>query len=850
MVNSDPVYNTSYTANAAFGSGSQIGVGNFVVYDGNDAGVVTIPITGLSPGVTYYFNVYEYDGPPNCYNNAPPATTSGTTRAPGVYSLCTTTQNTANVAPGTLAADVVKLTIVVSGGEDMAATLNSITFTTTGSTNTTTDITNAKIYYTGNSNSFSNATQFGQTFTTFGTNTATGNFALKAGNNYFWIAYDVQATATLGDLLDATVTSINVTDDIGTANQTPIVSAPVGSRLIAAPVGLVYCSGVIPEACCSGTGCNFSCSQGETLLGITLTGSVIQSFGGWPCNSTCGDDKNSYTDMFYSNAYALNQGSTSTMSINFDTWFSMDMWWVLWVDWDQNGVFTNAAPERFPATGSIDQWTSQTITVPASVSSGRHRARLWVQEFSYKPTDPCRTTHGPLTTSIGYIVDFDIEVPDGSLVNLDPIAPVGATSCATLAPIVTTPINYTLGDVASQLTATGSSLLWYSLPTGGVGSSTAPTPTTNTTGTQTYYVSQNNGSCEGPRTQIAVNVYPPALPLAPTATVTQPTCDVAYGIVDFGDLPAPGAWIINPNGIAGTGATYTLSPVAPGTYDYNIVDVNGCISAASVNVVVNPQPVTPSIPVVVTVTQPTGGVPTGSVELSGLPANGWIVNPGGFVGSVGTTTLTISGLAPGTYTFTVTNTDGCTSDATVTVTINLPLPIELLSFSLECESDFPFLEWSTASEVNNDYFTIEHSSDAVEWTIVGIVDGSGNSYSLNRYSFIDKQFYSGPSYYRLKQTDFDGRYEYVAFGSVEKCSFECSELSIIPNPSNGVLYVGFVGDEAMVELIEVFDVLGNKVFSSDGYQTRFDFSNLPDGIYTLHYKLDSKTIIQKFVIAK
>lgn len=849
-VNADPAYNTVYTANAAFGAGSQIGVGNFVVYDGNDAGIVTIPITGLTSGVTYYFSVYEYDGPPNCYNNAPPATAMGTTRAPGIYSSSTTTQNTTNVAPGTLAADVVKLTVVISGGEDIAATINSISFTTTGSTNTATDITNARIFYTGNSNTFSNATQYGQTFTTFGANTAVDNFALKAGNNYFWIAYDVKATATLGDVLDATVTSINITDNNGTVNQIPTITAPVGSRLIAPPAGIVYCSGVIPEACCSGTGCNFSCSQGETLLSIALSGSTIQSFAGWPCNSTCGDDKNSYTDMFNSNIYELNQGASSTMSINFDTWFSMDMWWVLWVDWGQDGVFTNAAPERFPASGSIDQWTSQTITVPASVSAGRHRARLWVQEFSYKPTDPCRITHGPLTTSIGYIVDFNIYVPDGSLPDLDPIVIAGATSCPTPVPVVTTPINYTLGDVPSQLTATGSNLLWYASPTGGVGSAVAPTPTTSVTGTQTYYVSQNVGGCESPRTQIAVNVYPPALPLPPTATVTQPTCEVAYGIVDFSGLPTPGLWTINPNGISSSGSTYTLSPVAPGSYDYTITNSIGCISSSSVNVIVNAIPLVPSTPIVGTVTQPTLGVPTGSVVLSGLPANGWTINPGGIVGAAGVTSVTITGLAPGTYTFTVTSSDGCTSDATVTITIDLPLPIELLDFYAVCMLDHVSIIWSTASETNNDYFTLEKSQDALNWAFVAMIDGAGNSQSVAHYFYIDNETSVDPTYYRLIQTDFDGSVAYFNLISLAPCGELAADLIISPNPSDGLIEIMYTGDIVFVRSLEIFDALGDKVYMTDTFQPKIDVSHLPNGIYSLFLKGETKVFVRKFLISK
>ncbi len=854
-VNADPAYNTVYTANASFGSGSQIGVGNYVVYDGNDPGTVTIPITGLTAGTTYYFNIYEYNGPPNCYNTVSPATTSGSTISPGVYVSSTATQNSTNVAPGALAQDIIKLNIVIGGGIDLAATLNNIVFTTTGSTNTTTDLTNAKIFYTGNSNVFSNATQYGTTFTSFaGSLTATANFALLPGNNYFWIAYDVKATATGGDVLDATVTSFNLTDNTGTANYIPAPTAPAGSRLIAAPVGLVYCSGVIPTATCAGTGCNFSCSQGENLSSISITGSTIISFSGWPCNSTCGTNTNSYTDMFLLNKYSLNQGTTNNMSIVFSTWFSMQMNWAIWVDWNQDGVFTNASPERFPASGSIDEWTSQNIIVPASVSSGRHRARLWMQEFSYPPTTPCRTSSGPLTTSIGQIVDFDIEVPDGSLPNLDPAVVTGGVSCATLAPIVVTPINYAYGAIASQLTATGTNLLWYTSLTGGVGSATAPTPTTTTTGTQVYYVSQNNGSCEGPRIQIAVNVLPPPIPVAPLAAVTQPTCAVANGMVAFSGLPSSGIWTINPNGISGSGSTYTLSPVAPGSYNYTIINSAGCMSPTSVNAVINTQPATPSAPVVSTVIQPAGAVTTGSVVLTGLPADGWIINPGAIVGAVGVTSLTISGLTPGTYTYTVTNMAGCTSAATTNIIITLPLPIELVYFNATFNGIDVDLTWSTSSEKNNDYFTVEKSKDAFNFKNILTKKGAGNSSSLLNYYAKDLYPFSETSYYRLKQTDFDGNSTYSKSVSVNFKVNSSLEIISINKESENSYNACIKSGEINFDL-QIINMTGKIVFSSEHnsletsvMKINFDTHNFEKGIYLLKIIGSQETQAKKFII--
>ena len=90
---------------------------------------------------------------------------------------------------------------------------------------------------------------------------------------------------------------------------------------------------------------------------------------------------------------------------------------------------------------------------------------------------------------------------------------------------------------------------------------------------------------------------------------------------------------------------------------------------ASTVVVINVQPATPAAPIVGTITQPTCLVATGSVELSGLPAGSWIINPGAISGTGAMATL--SNLTAGTYNYTVTNASGCTSPASTAVVINV-----------------------------------------------------------------------------------------------------------------------------------------------------------------------------------
>ena len=118
----------------------------------------------------------------------------------------------------------------------------------------------------------------------------------------------------------------------------------------------------------------------------------------------------------------------------------------------------------------------------------------------------------------------------------------------------------------------------------------------------------------------------------------------------------------------------------------------------------------------------------------------------------------------GTYTVSLTVTDalGCVSSSSQIVNIGFLLPIELESFDAEKLADnIVQLNWTTASEEQNDYFTIERGVSGNTFTEIGNVDGAGNSLELLDYHFLDRSPLDGTSYYRIKQTDFDGASTYT-----------------------------------------------------------------------------------------
>jgi hypothetical protein len=225
------------------------------------------------------------------------------------------------------------------------------------------------------------------------------------------------------------------------------------------------------------------------------------------------------------------------------------------------------------------------------------------------------------------------------------------------APTVSSPVNLCVGAIASALTATGTSLLWYTVASGGTGSTAAPTPSTSATGITTYYVSQTNGCGESVRASITVNVNP--TPTAPVVTSPLTYCQYETAA----PLTASGTslkWYTTPSGGSSTGAP-TPNTGTPGTTTYYVSQTNSsnCESSRSaIEVIVKPAPTPPVV--VSPVNYCVGAV---SIPLSATGTNLlWYTTASGGTGS--TTAPTPSTATVGTTTYYVSQTNdttGCTS---------------------------------------------------------------------------------------------------------------------------------------------------------------------------------------------
>ncbi|GAB4282711.1 MAG: hypothetical protein Kow0068_07430 [Marinilabiliales bacterium] len=193
-------------------------------------------------------------------------------------------------------------------------------------------------------------------------------------------------------------------------------------------------------------------------------------------------------------------------------------------------------------------------------------------------------------------------------------------------------------------------------------------------------------------------------------------------------------------------------------------------------------------------------------------------------------------------------------------TVPLNLPVEFLEFNAYITKDNKIeLKWSTAAEQNNDYFTIERSNNASNFEAVGYIKGAGNSNKLIRYQFVDEYPLRGITYYRIKQTDFDGTSKYTDVVSIKLEQNQSSDFIIYPNPAKASdnVYVDLSGFEVDKEvLVVVYNVLGEEQYSkviftsyNDNTVAAIDpYKRLSKGTYLIIGSSDDKVYKRKLII--
>ena len=298
---------------------------------------------------------------------------------------------------------------------------------------------------------------------------------------------------------------------------------------------------------------------------------------------------------------------------------------------------------------------SPTVTVNSPSACAGSSATLTATSGAASPTylwSPGGATASSITVSLASTTTYLVTVTDGSSGCAGSGSGTVTVNAATAAPGVTTPVLYCLGTTASPLSATGTSLLWYTTATGGTGSTTAPTPSTATAGNFTYYVSQtvttNGVACEGARAAIVVTVN--AATAAPGVTTP-----VVYCLgTTASPLSATGTsllWYTAASGGTGSTTAPTPSTATAGNTTYyvsQIVTNNGvaCEGArAAIVVTVNAATAAPGVTTPVVYCLGTTASPLSATGTSLL----WYTAASGGTGSTSAPTPSIATAGNTTY---------------------------------------------------------------------------------------------------------------------------------------------------------------------------------------------------------
>ncbi len=185
------------------------------------------------------------------------------------------------------------------------------------------------------------------------------------------------------------------------------------------------------------------------------------------------------------------------------------------------------------------------------------------------------------------------------------------------------------------------------------------------------------------------------------------------------------------------------------------------------------------------------------------------------------------------------------------------LPVELISVWGTEQPDFNQIQWQTATETNNDYFTIERSANGGAWDSIGTIDGAGNSTQILDYEFRDDDLIEGICYYRLRQRDFNGTTTLSEIIYIVRSPQNGDVTSVYPVPSTGQVSVEY--NTVMETSVDV------QIESSDGRPVQqskrelstgknvipLDLSTEPDGVYLLRITdaVTGQTTVRRIIIA-
>ncbi|MEY4571131.1 MAG: hypothetical protein RLZ10_324 [Bacteroidota bacterium] len=390
--------------------------------------------------------------------------------------------------------------------------------------------------------------------------------------------------------------------------------------------------------------------------------------------------------------------------------------------------------------------------------------------------------------------------------------------------VPTSSYSYCQGATAAALTAsatTGNTLYWYDVATGGTALAGAPTPSTSTPGTYTYYVSQKNANGdESPRVSIVITVN--ALPATPVITANGATSFCTGGSVVLSSSSTSGnTWSTN-------ATTQDITVTSSGSYTVTVIDNNGCSATSStttVNVSNAPTPTVTS-----SATQACSGE---TVTLTSSAADS-------YTWSNGATTQSIEVTTSGAFSVVTTNTDACNGVGT--------------------------------SNTINVTFTQSPSAQGSFSTSGNVVTFSNTSTGASSYSWDFGDFTNSSASAPVHAYAVNGNYQVVLTAINGNCTdttvfnvaitvsieelMGISNLSVYPNPASDAAIVSFENITGSSFDFQLIDQLGRVILNKKDIQSigsnliNVDLTNLSDGMYSIQLTSNQNTISKRLVIRK
>jgi hypothetical protein len=772
------------------------------------------------------------------------------------FSSSTVVQSsTANTTKCDFDQDIVCLQ-VVTAGSCSPLTLTSLQLGSGSSSSPTlADVSKIHVYYTGTTNSFNTTNEFmsGGAVPVGGTNTLNGSQTLSSGTNYFWIAYDINPSATTSNVVDASVTQFT----LAATNRVPTVTNPAGSRTINAcssfpltkALGLQHWV----KSDVGVTGTNSISTWADQSSGTSITGNLAQATAANQPSLVINavnfqpylrfDGSNDIlvsANTFSGNAMYNTSSNTILMVKNLKSGLVDYKWETDPTNATRMGFELNGSAQRFDfvddltgknavsttnisnkdvIVGGVTDATTNSVRLNGNVDATNNHGGI---TFS-----PAAATLKPLnigSNDLGNPLYCNVDIAEVMTFNVK----LGSSELRRVESYLALKYGITLGNnkgAAASVTymASDGTQIWA-----------------NQTGYHNNVIGigrDNAGTASGlnklrSKSVISLNSSADILTLANGANMGGSAfgSDKSFFIAGNNAQNLPASVASNadlPSGILSRLSRVWLSQETGtvGTISLKF-DISSVIGAAGVIGANNLADVRLL------------------VDQNGVFASGsTIVAPSGFSNAVDTVVFQFDFTAGTGFYFTL---------GSVNLT-SAPLPITLTDFSSECQSDGILINWVTASEINNDHFELQRSTDGMNYTAVAQISGHGNTQEKNTYSYLDHVSENSIYYYRLKQVDYSSEYTYynIITNSDLSCNTKGSEVLVYPNPANDVLSIKLNSIENAS--IEIMNDCGQLVYSNDtekNSQNQIDIQtgNFAAGIYAVRVINSHKTIVKKVTI--